>query len=144
MLYCHGTKIKNQNHEARELGYVVDGERVVRSLGIHRTADHKAWTQFSGFRDQMVEYANLLNESPVSSKFSLIEVDISRRWGGAVTDHAADQMKLVKVGKDWKWRNDRYTRGEEMLRRLPVEDRTKLTTDAFAQAAKTRGWRKLT
>jgi hypothetical protein len=142
--YNDGTTIKGQNHEARYVGVQAKDQPAILSLGVHRTVNHKAETQFSGFRGQLRELADLVNQSPIGGKYLLNEVEIARRWGGGVTDHAPDQKKFVKLTKDYKWQTDRYTRGQEMYRLMSEEDRQTLMANALSIAQRTKRWKKST
>jgi hypothetical protein len=135
VIYCDGTSISNQNHEARFVGMKVNGENVQRLMGVHKSALHTSQAQFNGFEGDFARFVNLLKDSPLAELFTLDVEEIARKLCGMVTDHAADQKLLAKLFVDWKYRLDRGKRGQDAADELTVEERMGWAAEALNHAA---------
>jgi hypothetical protein len=143
-VYCDGTSIKGQNHEACFISMNLEGKNVRRFMGVHKLAHHTAQAQFGGFKCNFERFVQLLRKSPLAALFTLDVVDIACKLAGMVTDHAADQKLLVKLFMDWKIRLDREKRGLDAANKLTVEDCMMWAVEALDHAAATTpGWESL-
>jgi hypothetical protein len=106
-------------------------------MGVHLKTSHTSEVQFDGFRKEFDELVRILKACPLGQTYKLELHDIARKLAGMVTDHAADQKKLVKLFIAWKQQQDCLQRGEDISAKLSVEERMKWAVEALNEVVKT-------
>ncbi|KIJ42100.1 hypothetical protein M422DRAFT_171470 [Sphaerobolus stellatus SS14] len=120
-----GTTIRGITQESQTINVIgEDGSRNRFSLGVHSAVNHSAETQVSGLKSQVRDIFSTYNSSlEIEGKVSSAdERTFGRKLSGAITDHAVDQKKMIRILQAWKTQSDRSLRGEESLLSKPPEE----------------------
>ncbi|KAJ7093409.1 hypothetical protein B0H15DRAFT_905275 [Mycena belliarum] len=115
-----------------------------RFLGIGSAPNHTSEAQLEGWQDLIHEMHTLFNESPQGQAEPLDERKFFAKVSGMITDHAADQKKLVFLFKELKQRMERELRGERALLLLSPPELLQLicelNAEKIADAGGEAGW----
>lgn len=155
-----GTTIKNQQHESKSLYLqlpkndisangdkaVFSGEKtpVYRTLGVHKAASHTAQQQFAGWLNTHENCCLTLSKSPLGQEYKISGQIIPPKLRGILTDHAADQKRLVELMIEWKKKCNREARAVATLGKMTTEQQLSLLSDYLDEAAGcVGGWKSL-
>ncbi|CUA77938.1 hypothetical protein RSOLAG22IIIB_12921 [Rhizoctonia solani] len=141
-----GTTIKNQQYEAKALHmrFQSDSEKeatdprqppLVRTLGVHRAVDHTAQTQLSGWVYAIESCCALFSRSPIGKNWAINGKGVARKLRGVLTDHAADQKRLLELIQNWKRNCDRELRGLDALTSMSPDDQLQVLWSHMKQAS---------
>ncbi|KIJ38351.1 hypothetical protein M422DRAFT_259003 [Sphaerobolus stellatus SS14] len=111
-----GTTIQSIAHESRTINVMQDeGTHTHLYLGVHSAVNHTAETQLAGLQLQIKDIYETHNSSLKAGESKMDSQTFAMKLTGAVTDHAADQKKLVRLLKEWKKSSNREFRGEQKI-----------------------------
>lgn len=113
----------------------------LRTLGVHKSANHTAQSQLMGWTTLVGSCFELLSQTPLGDNLQVDSRIFGIKLRAILTDHASDQKLLVSLIRDWKTRCDRELRGEAVLRKMTKEERLDaLSTHLREACSLTNGW----
>jgi len=92
------------------------------SLGPGCAVNHTSDSQAAGWKKEWDEALSAYNRSPLGQKVKVNPLDFGRKLTGMVTDHAADQLKLAALLREWKVECDREMCGYQESLSVPVNE----------------------
>ncbi|CUA67986.1 Myosin-10 [Rhizoctonia solani] len=157
-----GTTIKNQQHEAKGLFLSNASELVqsdsegeshqdshpsnltMRTLGVEKAISHTAQQQLDGWITTFETCCDALKRSPLGQNLHVSSETFALKLRGILTDHAADQKRLVELMREWKRRVDRQVRAVPVLRGMSTEEQLNVLSTQLDNAQDSiQDWRAL-
>ncbi|KDN39968.1 hypothetical protein RSAG8_08417, partial [Rhizoctonia solani AG-8 WAC10335] len=139
-----GTTIKNQTYEAQLLHVPASDNPStshpqpppLRTLGVHQAPSHTSQSQLEGWKAAITMCCNCLRSAPLGQHTHVNEQNFAVKLSGMLTDHAADQKRLVELMHQWKTQSDWELRGQEVLNLMSIEEQTKVFSEHLEEAKK--------
>lgn len=117
---------------------------VLRTLGVEKATNHTAQQQFNGWINVLDTCCDLLNRSPLGRSSHLSSRSIALKLRGVLTDHAADQKRLLELIRAWKQSCDRQVRAVPALKLMSTEQQLHALSEYLDNAAgSVSDWRAL-
>ncbi|KAJ7050588.1 hypothetical protein C8F01DRAFT_1092374 [Mycena amicta] len=136
-----GTGHRHIEYISRAVSYKVDGERKMRTLGIHSATDKSAQTQLDDLKTLLDKFADVWNASPAAQRSKLVFTkDVyAEKVRGANGDHAKDQKKYSELLQAWKDFVRDHKLGWAKIAALSVEALTQMLTAVKEEVIELRG-----